>query len=359
MNDKAIMKPMEKMRQLIIERRDQIAMALPQHLTPDRLIRVALTAIAKTPKLLECSQASVIGAVIQAAQLGLDVDGSLGHAFLVPYKSKCQLQIGYRGMIDLARRSGQIISLSAHVVYENDRFDYAFGLEDKLVHVPSIGKPGKPIAVYAVAKLKGGGHQFDVLSIAEIEKARNHSMTTRSDSPWNTHWDEMAKKTAIRRLFKYLPVSIEIQRAVGLDEQADSGLNQNLDALVIDVEPVTDTDTVPDTEPKKGLDKVKNKLKSKQAAIDTDTGETENPNDSNEAQPETAIDTDTDTNTEKGEPIFSVYEELDATLKRMYGNKAGEHLKILAKKAGFTSAALNEKQAGILLDILNEESPND
>jgi len=355
MNDKAIMKPMDKMKQLIIERRDQIAMALPQHLTPDRLIRVALTAIAKTPKLLECSQASVIGAVIQAAQLGLDVDGSLGHAFLVPYKSKCQLQIGYRGMIDLARRSGQIVSLSAHVVYENDKFDYAFGLEDKLVHVPNIEKPGKPIAVYAVAKLQGGGHQFDVLSIAEIEKARKHSMTTRSDSPWNTHWDEMAKKTAIRRLFKYLPVSIEIQRAVGLDEQADSGLNQNLDALVIDVEP--DTDTEPETEPKKGLDKVKNKLKSKQAEPDTDTGETEKPNETNETEPETPINTDTDT--KKGEPIFSVFEELDATLKSMYGNKASERLKILAKKAGFTSAALNEKQAGILLDILNEESPNE
>lgn len=340
MNEKAITKkkPMDAMRDLIISRKDQIAMALPKHLTPDRLIRVSLTSIAKNPKLLECSQASVIGAVIQAAQLGLDVDGSLGHAYLVPYKQYCQLQIGYRGMIDLARRSGQIVSISAHVVHKNDKFNYSFGLDDKLEHVPNLEEPGNPIAVYAVAKLQGGGHQFDVLSIAEVEKARKSSMANRSDSPWNTHWDEMAKKTAIRRLFKYLPVSIEIQRAVGLDEQVDTGISQRLESLVIDVES-EEVREEPIEETAKGIEKIKQKAKAKQS----DGKEEAPPEVEQKPEPVTV-----------SEDAFDVFAELDTRLKELYGSAANEKLAAMCKKAGFKSAMLKENEAGMLLDILNE-----
>ncbi|TPG08288.1 recombination protein RecT [Rhodanobacter glycinis] len=235
----------------------QMALALPKHMTADRLARIALTEIRKIPKLAQCDQTSFLGAIMQIAALGLEPGGALGHAYLIPFdkstkdgnnwvkKTEVQLIIGYRGMIDLARRSGQIVSLSARVVYANDKFSYAYGMEETLEHVPHEGAdPGEMTHVYAVAKLVGGGVQFEVMSRAKIERIRNESQGYSSakkyakegqaiNSPWESHFDEMAKKTVIRQLFKYLPVSIEIQRAVGLDEQADAGLSQH-NALVID-----------------------------------------------------------------------------------------------------------------------------
>ena len=129
-------------------------------------------------------------------------------------------------MIDLARRSGQIVSLTARTVHENDAFKYEFGLEETMHHVPADGDRGKMTHVYAVAKLKGGGVQFDVMSRADVDKVRSTSKAG-TNGPWVTHFEEMAKKTVIRRLFKYLPVSIEIQQAVTLDERAEAGIDQD------------------------------------------------------------------------------------------------------------------------------------
>ena len=242
--------------------KQQIALALPKHMSPDRLARIALTEIRKVPKLAQCSQTSFLGAIMQVAALGLEPGGALGHAYLIPFDKRgklangqwgvvgtdVQLIIGYRGMIDLARRSGQIVSLSARVVYQKDKFSYAFGMEETLEHVPYEGTdPGEMTHVYAVAKLVGGGVQFEVMSRAKVERIRDESQGYKAavasaekykkpvDSPWSNHFDEMAKKTVIRHLFKYLPVSIEIQRAVGLDELADAGINQH-NAMVIDAD---------------------------------------------------------------------------------------------------------------------------
>lgn len=124
-----------------------------------------------------------------------------------------QLIIGYRGMIDLARRSGQIVSISARTVRESDQFNYCYELDERLEHVPS-GNEDAPIShVYAVARLKDGGVQFEVMTLKQIEAVRSQSKAANS-GPWISHFEEMAKKTLIRRLFKYLPVSIESQRAV-------------------------------------------------------------------------------------------------------------------------------------------------
>lgn len=240
--------------------KEQVALALPKHMTADRLARIALTEIRKVPKLAQCDQTSFLGAIMQIAALGLEPGGALGHAYLIPFDKRgklangqwgivgteVQLIIGYRGMIDLARRSGQIVSLSARIVYENDRFSYSYGLDEVMDHKPHEGaNPGAMRLVYAVAKLVGGGVQFEVMSRAKIEKIRDESQGYKAavaaaekykkevDSPWTKHFDEMAKKTVIRQLFKYLPVSIEIQRAVGLDEQADAGVPQH-NALIID-----------------------------------------------------------------------------------------------------------------------------
>ncbi|KZC17054.1 recombinase RecT [Rhodanobacter sp. FW510-R12] len=238
----------------------QMALALPKHMTADRLARIALTEIRKVPKLAQCDQTSFLGAIMQVAALGLEPGGALGHAYLIPFDKRgkldngqwgvvgteVQLIIGYRGMIDLARRSGQIVSLSARIVYAKDKFSYSYGLDEVMEHVPHEGTdPGEMTHVYAVAKLVGGGVQFEVMSRAKVEQTRDGSQGYQAavkaaskynkpvDSPWTNHFDEMAKKTVIRQLFKYLPVSIEIQRAVGLDEQADAGVPQH-NALVID-----------------------------------------------------------------------------------------------------------------------------
>ena len=223
--------------------KEQMALALPKHLTADRLARIALTEVRKNPKLAQCDQASFLGAVMQCAALGLEPGGALGHAYLIPFKNnrknitEVQFLVGYRGMIDLARRSGQIQSLEARCVYEKDKFSVSLGLDSNLTHEPdwTANDRGKLTFVYAVAKLKDGGIQFDVMSRAEIEKVRTRSRSS-NDGPWVTDYDEMAKKTIVRRLFKYLPVSIEMQRAVGLDEQASMGLAQD-NPLTIDYAP--------------------------------------------------------------------------------------------------------------------------
>ncbi len=215
----------------------EIARALPKHLTADRMARVAMTEIRKTPALLKCRPESLFGAIIQTAQLGLEPGNAMGHAYLVPYGQDVQLIMGYRGMIDLARRSGQIVSIEAHAVYEGDTFECTFGLNSDLRHVPDWENPNRTDAsklrfVYAVAKLKDGGTQFEVMSRAEVEAIRARSKAGRS-GPWVTDFAQMAIKTVIRRLFKYLPVSIEMQQAISLDERAEANQPQD-NSLVIE-----------------------------------------------------------------------------------------------------------------------------
>lgn len=222
----------------------QIRAALPRHMTAERMARIAMTELRKTPKLMKCEPMSFLGAVIQCAQLGLEPGNALGHAYILPYEKRqkvggqwqtvateAQLIIGYRGMIDLARRSGQILSLSATAVYQGDEFECVMGLDPTLRHVPDFNNPDREMAdrltfVYAVAKLKDGGTQFAVMSRSQIDAIRARSKAAES-GPWVTDYEAMALKTVIRRLFKYLPVSIEMQRATQLDEKADAGLSQD------------------------------------------------------------------------------------------------------------------------------------
>lgn len=226
----------------------QIAMALPRHLTAERLVRICTTELRKTPKLAQCSPASFVGAVIQCAQLGLEPGGALGHVYLIPFEKRakvdgrwittevvCQVIIGYRGMLDLARRSGQIESISAYPVLMGDTFRCKLGLEPSLDHEPdwdnvTRDEPEKIRFVYAVARLVGGGKQFIVMSRAEVEKIRARSKSP-DDGPWVTDYEQMALKTVVRRLFKFLPVSIELQTAVALDEQAERGSAQAHDTI--------------------------------------------------------------------------------------------------------------------------------
>lgn len=202
-------------------KRDAIAEVLPRHLTPERVIKVALIAYNKTPKLQQCSKSSLFMAIVQASEVGLEPGGALGHAYLVPYGQQCQLIIGYRGLIDLARRSGQIASIEAHVVRENDKFRCRFGMEPVLEHEPCWkGDPGEIVCVYAVAVLKDGSKQLDVMTKAEVDAIRSRSRSSQN-GPWVTDYSEMARKTVVRRLCKYLPLSVEMARAFDIDAEND------------------------------------------------------------------------------------------------------------------------------------------
>lgn len=239
----------------------KIATALPRGIDANRFMRVVWTECRKNQSLVNATPDSLISSCITAAQLGLEVGSHLGQAYLVPFSKRvntgkewrsipqAQLIIGYRGLITLARKSGEMVSLNAYVVHEKDHFSYQLGLHPDIQHIPtSEADPGPLTYVYAVANFVGGGVQFEVMSRAEIEAVRDKSQGYISakktadkykkdvDSPWVGYFEEMAKKTAIRRLAKYLPLSVEASRAVAVDEAADRG--EFLDD-VIDQEYVT------------------------------------------------------------------------------------------------------------------------
>ncbi|MBU9592718.1 recombinase RecT [Burkholderia multivorans] len=240
-----------------------LAAVLPSHVSPDRMLKIALGALRTTPKLMECTVESLMGAVVQCSQLGLEPNTPLGHAYLIPFEKKkkvggewvtekveTQIVIGYKGLIDLARRSGQVVSIAAHAVYEHDHFDYAFGLNEKLEHKPAMSARGRVIAFYAIAKLVGGGHAFEVMSAEQVNEIRDASQNykfarDKEKTVWGQHYEEMGRKTVLRRLFKYLPVSIELASAAALDDVGASGRSQALDT-VLDGDYITPTDDEPD-----------------------------------------------------------------------------------------------------------------
>lgn len=230
-----------------------LAAALPSHMKAERMIRIALTALRKNPKLGQCDLKSFIGCIMQAAQLGLEPDGLLGEAYLIPYGQEAQLVVGYKGLLKLARQSGLISTITARAVHAHDRFVFEFGVHERLEHTPTqAAEHGELTWVYAIARMRDTGVQVDVMSRADVEKIRDKSQGYQSakkykkDSPWDTHFDEMAKKTVLRRLCKLLPSSIELQRAVALDEMADAGVGQGMsDALAIEGIEIPELDEAP------------------------------------------------------------------------------------------------------------------
>jgi recombination protein RecT len=207
--------PVDTVAALFRQLKPQLEQALPKHLTADRLLRVALFQIRNNQNLMKCDPMSLVAAVTQSAQLGLE-PGILGHAYFVPYGNQVQFILGYKGMIELARRSGNVKTIEAHEVYAHDEFEYEYGLEPKLSHKPALIDRGKVIAYYGVAHFNDGGYVFTVMSLEDIEKYRKRSRAA-NNGPWQTDYDAMALKTVIRRMFRWLPVSIEMQEAMSHD----------------------------------------------------------------------------------------------------------------------------------------------
>lgn len=232
-------------KQFLMEKQDEIAQACTNSISSKRLISVVLNSFKGNPDLEKCTFESLIDCVKKSASLGLEPDGITGQAYIIPYEDKkkrvfeAQFQIGYKGLITLARRSGFIKSLSAQPVYEKDSFEYEYGLDEKLVHRPATGPRGKLKFAYAVAKFKDGGHHFEVMTKTDIDKIRNSSMGANSKySPWTKWEEEMWRKTATKKLCKFLPFAAELASAAEHDEYTDMNLKE---AQVTPLEQITDS----------------------------------------------------------------------------------------------------------------------
>ncbi len=217
--------------QLVQRMGPELAKAVPKHVTPDRMARIVVTALRTTKDLALCTQASFLGCVMSCAQLGLEPNTPLGHAYLIPRRNKgvleCTVIIGYQGMLDLSYRSGFLSSVDVDVVKKGDLFDYARGLRPRLEHVPSEDANREKSAVthaWVVFHLKGGADASAVLSRQQIEQRRGRSAAAGSSfSPWKTDYDAMCAKTVIRAGWKWIPKSSEMSRALALDEAPELG----------------------------------------------------------------------------------------------------------------------------------------
>lgn len=235
--------------------RDKLAEVLPKYLTPERLIRVAVAALSRAPKLALCTRESILLAIMEAGQLGLEAGSPLGHAYLVPFENRkagrieATLIIGYKGLIELARRSGQVACAEARVVYAGDVFDCEYGLHPRLTHRPCwTADRGQPLLAYAIIRMKGEGEDAitEVMTRDDIERIRARSRAG-TDGPWVTDWDMMARKTVLRRALKYAPMPTALADA--LEHDADERAIETTATVVTAAPPVPAPDPVPDPAP--------------------------------------------------------------------------------------------------------------
>lgn len=230
----SVAKPQKTMKDYVQAMMPEVQKVLPQVMTPEKFTRLTLNALSANPRLAETTPKSFLAAMMNAAQCGLEPNTPLGQAYLIPFLNhgtlETQYQIGYKGLLDLAHRDGT--NVQAHEVYENDRFEYSYGLEPNLIHVPAMENRGKVIAYYAIWK-NGSDFGFEVMSTEDV---KNHAKKFSkgfgsSSSPWTSNFDEMAKKTVIKKVLKYAPLSVEMQRAVSSDETIKTTISQDMYAV--------------------------------------------------------------------------------------------------------------------------------
>jgi recombination protein RecT len=238
--------------QMIEGQKGQIERSLPSHLkgNADAFLRAALTLVKTTKNLAQCEPVTVLGGLMTASALGLEF-GPLGHCYLLPFKNnrtgkyEAQFILGYKGMIDLAWRSDRLRSIEAHEVKEHDEFEFAYGLEPVLIHKPKLDGPrGESICYYGVAHFKGGGYYFLVLSKSDVEDHRKKSKS-KDRGPWVDDYDAMAKKTCIRAMAPFLPLTTEVLRDINLDGVvASTTADDEVDTVQVDFTDTGDDDVV-------------------------------------------------------------------------------------------------------------------
>jgi len=213
---------LENFKKVLWNSRAQWATALPEYLTEKRMFAVAVNCLTRTPRLLECDAASLFRCIAQCAELGLEPGGALGQAYLVPFLKEAQLIIGYRGYLELARRSGVLLQAETHIVYSKDKFTIEYGLDPKLAHSPHLGSDrGAPVAVYFIGRLANGEKHVEIMPWDEIQKIKTRALARTPKSPWGEpdFEPEMARKTVIRRAAKYLPLDGKLRDALEHEDE--------------------------------------------------------------------------------------------------------------------------------------------
>jgi len=239
---------------LLMSMQGQIAKALPSVLTPERYTRMVMTALSTYPQLQQCTPESFLGAVMQAAQLGVEPNTPLGQAYLIPFRNKgrleVQFQLGYKAYLDLAYRSGEVTIIDAQAVHKNDEFEYEYGLDPKLKFKPALTDRGEVIAYYAMFKTKMGGFNFIVMSKEDIvNHAKQYSQSFGSSfSPWKSNFDSMAKKTVLKQVLKYAPLKSEFAKNLAADETIKTDIQPNMVDLADETEPINVTPTTEQAE---------------------------------------------------------------------------------------------------------------
>lgn len=243
----AVAKKAEKpksVKDLIEIRMPEIQKVLPSVISPQQFLRLTLNAIQSTPHLMECTMPSFYGAVMQCAQLGLKPNVN-GEAYLIPFKNnkkggayECQFIVGYKGLMLLARRSGEVANIDAQTVYENDEFDLSYGFDPMLVHKPYLkGDRGKPVGFYATVMLKDGGKSAYYMTVEDAQKYGKRYSKAYNNSPWMTDFEAMAKKSCLRQVLKYAPMSTDVDGAIRTDEKVlKFEENRELDGGIVEIE---------------------------------------------------------------------------------------------------------------------------
>jgi len=222
-----------KIREYLEQHRDEIVRALPKQVSADRIIRVSINSLQRTKALADCTFSSFVGAVLQSAMLGLEPNTPLQEAAIIPYGTVATFQPMYRGLIKIARNTGELKIIYAHVVHQRDEFDIDLGLDRRMIHKPSLEEdPGEAVGAYAVFQLASGEKDFEWMSAAQILQVKSVSKNTGKDSPWNRKGpdEEMWKKTPLKRLLKRAPQSTEMAQALELDNRIN-GISTSDEAL--------------------------------------------------------------------------------------------------------------------------------
>lgn len=239
----------KNVRDLLEARMGEIQKVLPSVISPEQFLRLALNALQNTPHLMECTMPSFYGAIMQCAQLGLKPNVN-GEAYLIPFKNnkkggvyECQFIVGYKGLMILARRSGEVANIDAQTVYANDEFDLAYGFEPVLVHKPYLkGDRGEPVGFYATVLLKDGGKSAHYMTVADAQRYGKRYSKAYNNSPWVTDFEAMAKKSCLRQVLKYAPMSTDVDRAIDADNhvlkfEENSAIDSSFVEIVQDEEP--------------------------------------------------------------------------------------------------------------------------
>lgn len=277
----ANLKPIERLKLKVDAIQKQLDQAIPQtmrkYLTAERVTRLFWQEVRRNPTLGKCEPETIASGLMTACQLGIEI-GIQGQGWLIPYKNhkkgiyEAQFIIGYKGMIGLARRSGEVQSIETHIVYANDKFDLRLGINTNIEHSPFLeGDRGPAKLVYGVARFRDGGHHFEWMSLSDVEKVRRRSKATREDSPWNTDYEQMVRKTLIRRMSNYLPMSIEFANALTLEDATAEGKRAALDGEFVEVEEAEEEEASPRLEGK-ASETVPMNIKKKET-VDQSTGE--------------------------------------------------------------------------------------